>query len=106
MISREEYERAVDTFLMELHATCVALEDQHIDRMSQDFKVELQDAIEGLRDPGSTASDIVARSFGVMDEFVHTIWDELMIEGYALYMDMSGGQSHRHPGTRPNQENN
>jgi hypothetical protein len=96
MLSREEYERVIESFLMELQATYADLGDQDVHQRPT-FVQELHEAKVLLCNPESSDSDIVGYAFGVVDEFVHAAWTEVMHEAYALYVDLSGNQSHRHP---------
>lgn len=96
MIDREEYERVVESFLMELQFACASLTDTKLEILPH-FVSELQESIAALRDPSRTNADIVGFSFGIIDEFVLATWPTIITEAYALYTDFSGGKSHRHP---------
>lgn len=95
MITRDEYARAIDSFLMELHGSVAALTEADIQRMPA-FLAELQESIQYFRNPSTTLENVVGFSFGVIDEYVRATWAEAIDESYALFVDMSGGKSHRH----------
>ena len=50
-----------------------------------------------MRDAIETPTRLLPLSFGVVDEFVQANREEVIRESYALYVDMNGGRSLRHP---------
>jgi hypothetical protein len=96
MVNREEYERVVDSFLMELRGICSAINKADLNRLPG-FAKELRESIAMLCDPSTADEDVVGLAFGIVDVFMQAEWADIMEECYALYVDMSGGKSHRHP---------
>ncbi len=72
MISREEFEKTIYSFLEEAR-----------------FIV----AVEAEKPNGES----LQLAFNRFDNFVETHWNEAITESYYLYMDLSGGKSPRHP---------
>ena len=97
MISREEYEGVIDSFLMELQGFFGALSEAELERLFASSE-ELREAVLVLRDGTGTDDELLGAAYGSVDEFIHAVWHQLIAESYALYVDLSGGKSHRHPG--------
>ena len=94
MISREDFDRAVDSFLNELQATAEGLAPGSL---SARLESELADRFAILGDPSISGAEKVATAVSIVREYVDATWPELLHESYALYVDLSGGRSHRHP---------
>ncbi len=89
MISRDEYERVIESFMMEMQATCAGLRAHDIHRLPE-FVQELHETKSRLCHPASADEDIVGFAFGILDEFVHAAWTTVMDDSYALYVALSG----------------
>jgi len=99
MISREDHESAIEGFMMEMSAICSAQRSTTLKSLPG-FLDEVKEHVELSRD--ATPEETLAMSFGLVDEFVKASWDSAMREAYALYVDMNGGRSHRHPSAAQN----
>ncbi|MDP9311759.1 MAG: hypothetical protein M3R24_12910 [Chloroflexota bacterium] len=94
MISRDEYERVIESFMMEMQAMCAGLRASDLQQLPR-FVQELQEAKLLLCNPTPADEDLVGYAFGILDEFVHAAWTTVMQDSYALYVALSGdkGQS-------------
>jgi hypothetical protein len=95
MIDQKEYEKAVETFMMEMEAI-VAVQSAKLSR-SPELAKTLGEHFATLRDSKTPNDEIFASAFALIDEFVEANRTEVIKEAYALYVDMSGGKSRRHP---------
>jgi hypothetical protein len=102
LVTRVEYERVVESLLNELSFIVAGLTQDDLHALPK-FTQELRETRVVLDNTAIADAHLVGVSFGVVDEFVHAAWDTVMSEAYALYVDMSGGESHRHPKRRGNE---
>ena len=96
MVSREEYARIIESFLIEMTGHVHTYSDAAL-RALPDFGAELDEHVRLLRDPATQATDAVPMAMGLVDEFVRATWDDTISECYGLYVDMSRGRSQHHP---------
>jgi hypothetical protein len=85
MVGQDEYKKVIDSFMSELMGTCAALTNDKLDGMPE-FRKELAESIRGLRDPNTSPAAVVGLSFGVVDEFVHAAWENVLKDCYDLYV--------------------
>jgi hypothetical protein len=74
----------------------VAVQSAKLSR-SPEFAKMLNEHFIQLRDSKTPSDEILAAAFALIDEFVETNRADVIKEADALYVDMSGGKSHRHP---------
>jgi hypothetical protein len=96
MLSQADFESVIESFMMELSGICAAKSEVEL-RALPGFLNELQESADLMREAVGTPVRLLPLSFGVVDEFVQANRAEVIRECYALYVDMNGGQSHRHP---------
>jgi hypothetical protein len=96
MITQAEFEAAIESFMMEMSGICAAKSEREL-RALPGFLDELHESASLMRDPSTPEAQLLPLSFGLIDEFVQADREELIRECYALYVDMSGARSHRHP---------
>ncbi len=96
MRSREEFARAIDAFLFKMIFLTSVETGKSLDALPG-FSEELAGVLESFRRPGAHPEDVLGTALGLVDEYVHARWEEVMEEAYALYTDMAGGRSRRHP---------
>jgi hypothetical protein len=96
LITSSDYANALDAFVMEMSGVIVAKAESTL-AASSELRSEFLESLELLRDPRTTPEAALALAWGMVDEFVHAQWDHVIAESYALYLDMNGGRSHRHP---------
>ena len=89
MIRQEEFEAAIESFLMEMSAICAAKSEREL-RAIPGFYAELQESAALMRDPATDTTSLLSLSFGVIDEFVEKNRAEVMRECYEFYMDTNG----------------
>jgi hypothetical protein len=95
MISQTEYEKVIESFMMEMEAI-VVVQSAKLSLSPESVKM-LDEHFVKLRDSKTPSKEILAAAFALVDEFVETNHADVFKEAYALYVDMSGGKSHRHP---------
>ena len=86
-MTRDEYEKAIDSFLSELQGTMSALNNEHL-RDSVDLLGELEEFKIMMNDPNITNADLVGFCFGIVDEYLKSFWKENISAGFDLYRDM------------------
>jgi hypothetical protein len=91
MISRDEYERVVESFMMEMPGIVITTEDRL--RKLPNLGPELDEYLTGLRDPTASPEEVLRTAFGLVDEFVRDVWNRAIDESYQLYSDLGRGRS-------------
>lgn len=86
MMSRDEFARAIQSFLGELSAIAVAKSPEDL-RHLLGFDAEVREAREILQNRRTAANVIVSTAVGLVDEFAHRSWDEIIDKAYAFYVD-------------------
>jgi hypothetical protein len=86
MMSRDEFARAMQCFLGELSAIAVAKSPQDL-RQLLGFEAELRQAREIFQDRRTPANTIVSTAVGLVDEFAHKSWDEIIDNAYTFYKE-------------------
>lgn len=92
MLSRQEFDRAIEAFMGELSAILVARRDQELPA-NPSLRDEINEARTLMVDPTTTDAQLVSLSFGLVDEFVAAQRDRILEEAYAFYRDVSGGRA-------------
>jgi hypothetical protein len=88
MMSRDEFARAIQSFLEELSAIAVTKNPEDLKHLLG-FDAELREAREIFQDRRTPANVIVSTAVGLIDEFAHRSWDEIVDKAYAFYIDQS-----------------
>jgi hypothetical protein len=96
MLNQADFEAVIDSFLMEMSGICAAKSEAELRRLPG-FVAELEESAALMRDAVDVPTRLLPLSFGVVDQFVQANREEVIRECYALYVDMNGGRSHRHP---------
>jgi hypothetical protein len=91
MVSRDEYQRIIESFMMEMPGIVITTEATL--RKLRNLGPELDEYIHGLRDPEASPEVILRTAFGLIDEFVRDTWDNTIDESYRLYSDLARGRS-------------
>lgn len=91
MVSRDEYQRVIESFMMEMPGIVFTTEPAL--RKLPNLGPELDEYITGLRDPEASPDMILRTAFGLIDEFVRDTWDNTIDSSYQLYSDLSHGHS-------------
>ena len=85
MLSREEYERVVQTFLVELNHLCLnatEVELRALPRLAPEIDAYLAD----LRDPERDAAQELYSAFAYVDEYIGADWPKVAQAGYEAYL--------------------
>jgi len=84
MLSREEYERIITTFLVELNHLCLNACENDLLALPR-LKTVIDGYLEDLRDPGNDPSQALRTAFSYVDEYVGADWDRVASIGYEAY---------------------
>ena len=98
MVSRDEYARIIESFMMEMPGLCMTHNEAAL-RQLPPLSEELDAYITQLRDPSRSPDQVLATAFGFVDEFVGAAWQDVIAESYALYVDLSRARSGSQHGT-------
>jgi hypothetical protein len=96
LISKDQFARAVGAFFMEASGMLM-VDPPKILAANESLRNELLESLDLIRDPSTTPESVVSLAFGIVDEYVHADFENLVSEAYALYLDMNGGASRRNP---------
>jgi hypothetical protein len=96
MLSLEEYQKAIDSFMMEMQGTCNAVTADQLRQLPK-LAVEIEEFKRAIQVPATQNETLIGLAFGLFDEFVHATQVESIRECYYLYIDAVGGKSPRHP---------
>src|SRR3954447_6899258 len=91
MVSRDDYERVIDSFLAELQATIAGLTVDKLPR-NQIFHDGLQESLSALRDPTIPPEEAIGFAFTIVDEFVNILKSKIIDDSYVFYVDTNEGQ--------------
>jgi hypothetical protein len=83
-LSRAEYERIIQTFLVELSHLCAEASDSQL-RMMPRLGAQIPSYLIDLRDPTSDAATLLRTSFAYVDEYVGADWQRIAAAGYDAY---------------------
>lgn len=85
MLSRDEYERAIGTFLVELNHLCLnVVSDDHL-RSLPGLAAEIDSYLADLRDPENTARQALYCAYALVDEYVGADREIVFSAGYEAY---------------------
>jgi hypothetical protein len=96
MLSLEDYQKVIDTFMMEMQSTCNTITADQL-RQLPDLIAEVENFKRAIQDSAIQNETLIGLAFGLFDEFVHATWNEATLESYHLYADMSGEGSPHYP---------
>jgi hypothetical protein len=96
MVNRDEYDRVVESFMMEMPGVCITHSEAVLRKLPH-LGPELDEYIALLRDPNLSPGEVLRTAFGLIDEFVRDTWESTMSESYALYADLARGSSESGP---------
>jgi hypothetical protein len=84
MMSREEYERVIKVFLVELNHLCLDAPDKDL-RALPAFNCEIDGYLTELHDQENDAGQMLYYAFAYLDEFIGADWDRIASTGYEAY---------------------
>lgn len=88
MISREDFARAIDSFMGEMSAICVSQAADRI-KVLPGLAKELRETRTLLNNPAIPLEQLVAIAFGAVDEFYGANRDDIIDQAYAFYLDQN-----------------
>ena len=91
MVSRDEYQRVIESFLMEMPGLVITTEPAL--RKLPKLGSELDEYVGALRDTEASPEELLRTALGLIDEFVRDTRDSTIDECYRLYSDLSRGRS-------------
>jgi hypothetical protein len=84
MLSRSEFERAVDVFLVELHHHCLDASEADL-RALPSFAQEIDECVAELRDPDKDAGQLLYCAFTYLDFYRGADWERLISSTYEAF---------------------
>jgi hypothetical protein len=87
-MTRNEYEKAISSFLMELQGTLSVLDHERIND-STDLISEIKEFKIRMSDTEIANADLVRYCFGIVDEYLKAFWKDNISAGFDLYQDLN-----------------
>src|SRR5262245_31470611 len=84
MLSRNEYDRLIKVFLVELNHLCLNMTDNDV-RSSSGLSRELENYLSDLRDPNNDSGQTLYNAFAFVDEYCGANWEAVASAGYEAY---------------------
>jgi hypothetical protein len=84
MLSREEYERVIKVFLVELSHLCLDSSEEDLRALPR-LSPEIDGYLGELRDPGNDPGQTLRYAFAYLDDYVGADWDRVASAGYEAY---------------------
>lgn len=84
MLSREEYERVLKVFLVELNHLCSDASEQDLRALPR-LASEIDDYLREFRDPDNDPGQVLRYAFAYLDEYIGADWDRVASTGYEAY---------------------
>jgi len=91
MVSRDDFERVIDSFLLDLRGVCAGKSLRELQAIP-DFYKEYQESVALLKHEHTSGSDYLPLAFGMIDEFVRASWQEVVEGGYRHYRAVAGSR--------------
>jgi len=86
-MTRDEYEKVIESFLSELQGTMSALNNDHL-RNSEELLTEIEEFKMWMNDPNIANADLVGFCFGIVDIYLKSFWKQNVSDGFDLYRDI------------------
>ena len=84
MLSREEYERVIEAFLVELNHLCLDASEKDLRGLPR-LNLEIDDYLKEFRDPEKDPGQVLYYAFAYLDEYIGADWDRVASAGYEAY---------------------
>ena len=84
MISREEHERIISDFIVELNHIILHTRSEDIRALPR-FEGEMGTYLADLRDPTQEPHQVLYSAFGLVDEFVHADRERILAATFEAY---------------------
>ncbi len=85
MLSRKEYERIVQIFLVELNHLCMEASETDLRSLPR-FASEIDSYLGDLQDPANAPDYVLRTAFAYVDEYVGADWEKVADAGFAAYV--------------------
>jgi hypothetical protein len=97
MLSRDEYDRVIQVFLVELNHLCKNASENELQKVPR-LSSEIASYLGDLRDPARDAAQTLYTAFAFLDEYVAADWERIATAAYDAYLlsQMKDG-----PGAKP-----
>ncbi len=95
MLSLEEYQTVIDTFMMEMQGTCDAVTAVQLQQLPK-LGSEIEEFKRVVNEPSVSNESLIGLAFGLFDEFVHATYNSSIHECYDLYLDTVERKSQQH----------
>jgi hypothetical protein len=94
MVTREEYERIITKFLVELNHRCLDISEQQLRSLPR-FNSEIEHYVAELRDPANDAAQLLRQAFAYVDEYLGADWAQVMKAGYEAQLAAERNEERR-----------
>jgi hypothetical protein len=84
MLSREEYERIIHVFLVELNHLCLNADEKDLHALPR-LRSVMDEYLEELRNAENNAAQVLHYAFGYIDEYIDADWERVASAGYEAY---------------------
>ena len=84
MLSREQFDETIKSFLVELNHICLHATEKDL-RALPWVKTDLDDHLADLRDPDKDAGQVLHTAFALVDTFLYDDWENVAAAGYEAY---------------------
>ena len=84
MLNREEYERFIKIFLVELNHLCLDASEESLRALPR-LRSEIDGCLGDLRDPENDAGRVLYAAFAYLDEYIGADWSRVASAGYEAY---------------------
>jgi hypothetical protein len=84
MLSREEYERVIKVFLVELNHLCLDASEADLRALPR-LNLEIDGYLKEFRDPENDPGQALRYAFAYLDEYIGADWDRVASTGYEAY---------------------
>ena len=84
MISRDEYERVISTFIVELNHILAHTRAENLQALPK-FESEMGHYLADLRDPGHEPFQTLYTAFGLVDEFIHADRERILAAAFEAH---------------------
>ena len=84
MLSRQDYERIIEIFFVELNHLCLNASENDLRALPR-LATEIDGYLKELRDPENDAGQVLRYAFAYLDEYRGADWNRIVSTGYEAY---------------------
>ena len=92
MVSREEHQQIISSFIVELNRLLLHIRPEDIHALPR-FEKDMGQYISDLRDPTKEPFQALYTAFGLVDEFIHADRERILTTAYEAHQVGEGNRS-------------